>query len=282
MVDVFPPDPFREHCRRVDAVATIAEPPTQWVQLRERFTAFLELDKTQPMRTRLTDAVINGSPDADIAALRAGAYAEQLDPQPAAMVTNAVKRGVVARMREVYAEVAAQNYARVAEAFNTAAGKFTAAAALVDVEASGSDMVDQPDKARKAWLDSERYAHQLTGLAATLETAAQLAGVKVRDDGARLALTVDPGDAHRRRCWEAWGADGRCGRWSALAALGVTIRAWPTDQLNTFEPYREPAPLERRVKSTGPPGIYEEYFVDPEDPDYQPRERVKPPPILAR
>jgi hypothetical protein len=70
---------------------------------------------------------------------------------------------------------------------------------MVDVEASGSDMVDQPDKARKAWLDAERDAAQLTKLAATLEAAAHLAGVHISDESGRLALCCDPAGKYRRR-----------------------------------------------------------------------------------
>jgi hypothetical protein len=75
----------------------------------------------------------------------------------------------------------------------------------------------------------------------------------------------DPRDLHRRRAWEAWqgGKGRRCGRWSALVALGVRIRA---AELDRFAPYRAPAPKEYRIR----PGSetthgHQMCWFDPED-----------------
>src|SRR5262249_48175289 len=131
-------------------------------------------------------------------------------------------------MRDVICagDVATENYAKVAEIFDAAASQFTACAKQVDVEASGESMVDQPDKARKAWLDARKYAHRLGKLLPSLHAAAQLAGIPEsagRDAGPRgasrrdavlIALSVNVTDQHRRRVWEAWESTGGCGRWS--------------------------------------------------------------------
>jgi hypothetical protein len=95
-------------------------------------------------------------------------------------------------------------------------------------------------------------------------------------------LAVDPHSLHRRRVWEAFGSgkDRRCGRWSALLALGVTIRAWPADTLKTeFAAYQQPAPLRQTTRSTGVRGVWEDVVVDPEDSGYQ---EPEPEPVAPR
>jgi hypothetical protein len=77
----------------------------------------------------------------------------------------------------------------------------------------------------------------------------------------------------------------RCGHWSALLALGVTIRAWPADQLDSFEIYRTQMPLQRKIKpATGDPLFSNQtYLADPEDNPQTPEpEPVKPRRALAR
>jgi hypothetical protein len=77
-----------------------------------------------------------------------------------------------------------------------------------------------------------------------------------------LALTVDPSSLHRRKVWECWETtEGRCGRWSALAALGARLRA---ADLDGFEAYRRPKPMEVKQIRVGP-GIWQVLQVDPED-----------------
>ena len=98
-----------------------------------------------------------------------------------------------------------------------------------------------------------------------------------------LALIADPRDAHRRRVWEAFRVTGgRTGRWGALVKLGVTLRAWPADELDAFEPYREPKRLETKMFPVAgePFGTYQRVVIDPEDADEpQPEvEAVEPKP----
>lgn len=285
MSNPFRPDPLTEHCRLVEAVADAGvAPPDAWLHLRDRLTGFLGWGDA-PMRARLVAAIVDGDPDADIAALRASAFAEL---QTAPKVISAVRTAVAARLRETYAAAALDNYGKVATVFDGWATKFATTAAAVDVETPGSEMVDQPDKAREAWLDAERAAHHLTKTMGTLHTAARLAGVPESGprgiggkDAVLLPLCANPTDQHRCAVWEAWtNIEGRCGRWSALHAAGVPIRAMPADQIGSFEPYREPKPLREGWISIAPMGTYERAIVDPEDP--QPAEPKPAPARLGR
>jgi hypothetical protein len=130
----------------------------------------------------------------------------------------------------------------VAKAFDTAATKFTAAAKECDPEADSDAVVGQPDSVRQGRLDSTLHAVELDRLTPVLQAAAELCGIYTgRDDTWLLPLLIDTTGLHRRRVWEAWRSAGeRCGRWSALAALGARIRA---ADLEGFELYREPKPL---------------------------------------
>ncbi len=122
----------------------------------------------------------------------------------------------------------------------------------------------------QAWSAAQQHAHRLNEHLGVLAAAASLAGVRVQtsDTSALIALSCDPGDAHRRRTWEASNSKGgRCGHWSGLHALGVTLRAWPADQLGTFTPYPEPKPLEHRQTPVAP-GVTRETVVDPHDEGY--------------
>jgi hypothetical protein len=83
----------------------------------------------------------------------------------------------------------------------------------------------------------------------------------------------DPADKHRRVVWQAWAAQGRTGRWGALHALGVAIRALPN--LAGLKTYRTPAPMQTRTVSVGQ-GMSTETAWDPEDSDYREPEPVKP------
>ena len=75
------------------------------------------------------------------------------------------------------------------------------------------------------------------------------------------SLTVDANGLHRRRVWEAFEeTGGRTGRWGALRALGARIRA---ADLDSYEPYRKPKPMEVKQIRHGI-GV-RQILVDPED-----------------
>jgi hypothetical protein len=134
--------------------------------------------------------------------------------------------------------------------FDWVTTKFSVNAAKGDPEADGESIVGQPDAVRTGWLDAHRFAAEIDRLVVPLVAAGDLCGVRLprRDgDAVLLPMVCDPNDLHRRCVWEARGCNGsRCRHWSALVALGVTIRAWPADQLAEFQPYRQPKPLVSR------------------------------------
>lgn len=116
--------------------------------------------------------------------------------------------------------------------------KFAAAAKQCDPELAADSIVGQPDPVR--------------ALVPTVVAAAQLAGVEfprraLAANTVLIPLLVDTDGQHRRKLWTAWKTGGdRCGRWSALAQLGASIRSWAADRLDEFEPYRTLLPLQRK------------------------------------
>jgi hypothetical protein len=136
-------DPLAQHLHLVDAISSIAPPPPQWTELRERwdeFTAFTDV----PMREKLVAAVLAGA--GDIPMLRALANAEAA-PERSDIVI-AVRAEVYPRLIQAYSEVGRSNYTLVGEQFDAAATEFTAAAKKCDPEASSDAIVGQPDSVR--------------------------------------------------------------------------------------------------------------------------------------
>jgi hypothetical protein len=227
--------------------------------------------------------VVNGGDD-DVPVLTALAVAESIELGQRATVTVAVRRAVLARLIEFYSKVAASNYAKVAKKFDGVAANFTDVAGCCDPEGDAASMVEAPDETRASWLNAAIFANKLDRVVPIVRAAASLANVPSsahRDlgvaDACLLPLVCDPGELHRRRVWEAFATKGRCGRWSALTALGATIRAWPATELDSFQPYSQPRPLERRVRPAGD-GFhsFEEFAYALEDTPQQEPQPVKP------
>ena len=212
-------------------------------------------------RSDSVDAVIAGIEDT--ASLRAQALAEASALPPAHVTVEAsVKTAVLARLRDIYAPVARPNYERLAAGFDETAHKFTAAAAVIDPEESAEALVHAPEKLRKSWSAAEQLAHQLSEQSTGLAAAANLCGIPTAAQEALIALTVDAAGLHRRRVWEAWNTTGtRTKRWGALVALGARIRA---ADLDGFEPYRQPMPMETKQILVARGAVRFEQ-VDPED-----------------
>jgi hypothetical protein len=264
-------DPFTDHLDLVRAVTDAGiPPPQQWTETLARFDAFTALQF--PIRQRLADAITNGGTD-DVALLKAAAAGEEIGAagnQTTAYVENQVLR----RLREIYADVAADNYTAIAAQFDKAATKFTELAATCDVEGDAASMLAAPDKVRKAFLDAESFANQINRLLPALAASATLArGVDVflGNQLIMLPLCVNV-DGHKRRdIWTAWDhTTGRTARWGALVRIGVPIQARALDQ--PLAEYRRPLPLERRQRQVPgqPRGIIEQYMYDPEDEQPEP------------
>lgn len=254
-------DPTRDHLAAVDLLAAAGiDPPADWAALRQRSTD----DTTETCQDRLTRAVLDGDRTADMTALRAGALAESLaTPQARAQVNNALRAAVGRRLRDLYQPHAAANYEQLADRFDAAAAEFTTAAALIDPETDAAAIVSAAAKVRAAWTDAELAALKLDALMPALAAAAQLCGISTTRPEALLALVCDPADHHRRQVWEAFNTSGgRGGRWAALTAAGISIRAHRP--IATLEPYRTPQPLEERWEQTDR-GMHQRRMVDPED-----------------
>ena len=90
-------DPYTEHVKNVKALAAVGiSPPAEWTAMHQRLTDYLGLNT--PVRAQLIDAIGEGK--GDIAALRAGAYAEAaVSPQ----TNKAVVSGVHNKLLQVYA-----------------------------------------------------------------------------------------------------------------------------------------------------------------------------------
>ncbi len=266
-------------------------------QLRQRLKAFQRMTEGNAMRERLAEAVISDDPEADRELLWACTLAEaSANPPLVADLRDFVRLRINRQIRATYDAVAAPTYRAIAAQFDKAAQALTTAAAVVDVEATAEAVVGGTDKARKAWQDAAAAVAELNRLAQPLKAAAVLAQVCDDDADNDLALCCDPGDAHRRHVWAAWEtelrqaqaertarnggpftlapppAPSRTGRWGALLALGVTLRACPPD---AFTPYRRPAPLIERTVHVDGRNLRE--VLDPEDPGYEPPEQQPKP-----
>ena len=274
------PDKFRHHRELVGIVTAAGVPaPARWTELSDRLDAYIALDNSAA--DALAAAVVNPTKTTDLPLLRAIALAElNAGPQQLAQLNTAVVAQVEAGMLTAWAEVARENYNTIAGKFNGAAADFHAAAQAVDVEADAAAMVAADDTTRQAWLNAAVAAASLTALVPPLIACAQLDGVRVDaaderiaqawwqapiDDAATFALTVDAGELHRRRAWEAFDTEGgRTGRWGPLVALGARLRA---ADLDSYTPYRRPAPLIHRQRQIAgrPIGYVENVVSDPED-----------------
>lgn len=235
-------DPITEFLDNINTVtAAGAKLPEEFTVLRARLKSFTELET--PCRDRLRDEIINPTSGADLDMLRAAALIET--EMKAHKLNGAVRHWVYQRLRDINAAVAADNYALLAKRFDKLAADFTAATTTVDVEADPATLISAPDRERKTWIEAELLAQQLTEAVPGLRAAAMLAGIAdVRGD-AVLALVADPPDAlSGLQTWTAWFSKGRCGRWAALIAAGIKIRAAKLDE---FKPYT------RTVDDTGAP-----------------------------
>jgi hypothetical protein len=255
---------FHRHLADVEILAANGVPaPPEWVQLRESFTRYTELANSAA--DKLAAEVIAPS-GADVAELRALALAEESATSvDDAAVSDVVRARVHSAMVELYAPHADRAYRAVAASFDAAADKFTRAAKAVDVLADPATLVTGSSTAREAWFAAPVLAGELDDALVVLAAAGRLAGLPAADDEIEILipLTVDnAGKLHRRRLWEGWAATGRCGRWSALHALGGTIRA--ASRPAKLTPLAPPRPLQMRWVQ-GTLGGGEKLIIDPED-----------------
>ena len=254
---------FADH---VDAVQRLADagiaPPKAWSDLLRRYQEFAEMTPGGCAQ-RIVDAVLTGKQTADMPMQYVLAIAEaDATPTAIAAVRNRVQSAVLAQLRGAYASAAAANYTKAAALFNAAATTFTASAEAVDVEAVAEEVLNTHDEQRQAWAAAPVQARELDQLLEVLALAAELAGHHIVNDS-QYTLVVDDAGVPRREAWAAWDTNaGRCGRWSALLAVGCQLRTHP--DLDTFAPAPRPAPMEERWV-TESRGVFIRELVDPEE-----------------
>lgn len=271
---MFELEPFDRHVKMVTTVAAVVEPPTEWRELLRRFAAFVDMSGTAA--ERLCAAVVAGDDDA-VFMLRTLALAEaagEKQPQVVASLVNQVRSAVFDRLQAVYSEHADNIYAAVADGFDSIAAKFTTAAKQADPEAAAEEIVTAAAKARTAWSEAPMLAAQLDGTLPALDAAARLCGATGPDALTLLPLTIDPEGHHRRVTWEAFKSTGRAGRWSAVVAAGIPIRA--ARDPRSVEPYRLCRDYVERTETVD--GTTRVIWDDPEDPGYKEPE----PPFVYR
>lgn len=262
-------DPYWAHIDAVNALAAHGiDAPAEWIELHGRFTRFAATEK--PCAARLAAEIVSPT-GADIELLRAAALAEETATSvDEATVQGAVRSAVTAELVSLYAPLVGKAYKAVAEEFNSTAKRFTDVARVADPELPSDSIVRSDERTRNAWLSGAALAQELDRLTDVVARAAALIGATGVDDSYNddrdlllLPLVCDPGKLHRRRVWEAWIATGTCGRWAALARLGVKLRAHPHPE--RLERYRAPMPMEGRWVR-GPQGQPQIQHIDPEDP----------------
>ncbi|MEX5259581.1 hypothetical protein [Kocuria sp. CPCC 205263] len=225
------------------------------------WSAYQQVDRN--LAPLVAEAVLSDSKDLQTFHVLALAAANAGTVQDAT-VRNAVADVIYTEAFKAYREVAAEVYEAAAATFNDAAQKFTKAASLVDPETDASAVVKMTQKDRAAWMDAQQHAATLDQSLTVLTDAANLAGWAGATPDRVIPLATNPGDAHRRRVYEAFSkTEGNCRRWSALLALGVEIVA-PTD-LDDMRAYRAPRPMEIKQVHNGY-GIRQVEW-DPEDPE---------------
>jgi hypothetical protein len=257
-------DRYYDHTQLLGALLDANLPaPEAWSELRLRYENFLALQ--YPVLEKLISAVVNGDND-DVGGLRALAMAEQF-AQSGGQPAEALRVAVTTKLREIYADVAADNYQAIAKKYNDAAQRFTDAANLVDVEADASSMLTAPDKSRKAYLDAESYSNAISRLVPALAASATLlTGIDfaLSNEMILLPLCINTTNQHRRRAWEGWNTKGtRTNRWGALHRNGIQIVANPDPA--SITDYALPRPFIQHREPTRERGVYEISIVDPED-----------------
>ena len=254
---------IHEHRARVARIAEHGGTvPTAYRKAEQRWDRWIELSTASPMDA-LTAAYADGADDDTLATLRAAALMTETATAPQlATVRNSVAPAAYSALRAAYAPQAVKNYTKLAEQYNSTAAEFVRLAAVIDPESDARKLVSADEDTRRAWLEAEMIAGKLDALTSILADAAILAGTNVNGKPAMIGLLTDPRTAHRRRVWEAWNSNGRCGKWSALIALDVDLRAADLDE---HTPYREPRPLEvQHIR--GNIGV-RSVTIDPEDDD---------------
>lgn len=236
--------------------------PDGYEALKARLADYTRI--ATPVRDRLVAAILDGTGD-DIAALRATAGGERAARDLDQDVDNAVR----ARLRELAATVAAENYELLAKSFTATAEKMVAAFAKVDPDLSADEVVRLSPADVKTWNLGRDLSDQLTAQVDGLVAAAVLANIPDPREGrtaaslsdfemdkVEIGLVLATAGQHRRQAWRAWlggldpvhdsytKSDVRRRQWSAVFKAGIPIQAVELDQ---YQAYKLPPQAVSRV-----------------------------------
>lgn len=233
---MFETDIYQDH---VDAVSFVrangGTVSKKWVEIDSRYDAF-RYRQSSPIDD-LYDAIISGADEAtlnrkysDVVADTVASVdgsAKYVAGTAESVIKNTIRRRIAAALIQEYATTAEANIKVIADQFDTEYARFLELASAIDPETPPERLVGQPMEVQTAWLESAEVSARLDTLLRALKAAVGLAGIRNLDNDAEISL-VAPTDAvgmHKRAVWDAWKTDGRCGRWSALAAADIEIRA---------------------------------------------------------
>ncbi|PPJ03334.1 hypothetical protein C5E51_28090 [Nocardia nova] len=233
---MFETDIYQEH---LDAVAIVrAQGGTvskKWTEIDSRYEAF-QYRQSSPIDD-LYDAIVSGADEAtlnrkysDVVADTVASVdgtAKYVSGTAESVIKGEVRRRIAVALIKEYATTAEANIQTIADQFDTAYARFLELASAIDPETPPERLVGQPMEVQTAWLESAEVSARLETLLRALKAAVGLAGVHNLNNDAEVSL-VAPTDAvgmHKRAVWDAWNTDGRCGRWSALAAADIEVRA---------------------------------------------------------
>jgi len=233
---------YGNHIESVEMVASAGgQIPAEWTRIREAYETKYEY-RQDDFTFRLVEAIVDAeSSDTDVSELRAITLADAVSSVQGTQGGNAygtasglldetVRRSIAGKLINVYNKVADANLRVVAKAFDIEWNRFTELAVKVDPEIVSDKLVGRPMDIQTAWLEIAEVSKRLDILLSVLGEAYNLASTVARivNDDSRLGLVLAPTAVgkERKAVWDAWSATGnRCGRWSALLALGETVKA---------------------------------------------------------
>jgi hypothetical protein len=246
-------DRFVAHASAISAIAGVegVQIPPGWFELRNRFSDYV--DAPDSALDRLIHEVLHPNGGGPVSILKSAAISSEAATATAeAAVGDRVREAVLCELENMYAQNAERNYKLLAKRYNQAADQFTRASRACDLERDGNTLVGESPETMATWsavpglvADLEQARHHMLAAASLCDgIPADVAFVTGATDFPtmefQIALSMDPGKAHRRRVWESWASQaGRSRGWHQLVQLGVKLRA---PDVPRVQPYKQPEP----------------------------------------
>lgn len=257
--------------RHVDDVHLLIEAgipaPKPWVELAARWNAQSEPLPDDTAVAAYAQAILTGAGDpAALRPIALGELAATQTPTVPAQLRNAVEHLVGAKLAELYQPAAEKNYQQAKKLWDTAAALFTDTDRVCGgADRPGDEIVGDTDIVRRAWTDAALvHAPTLERLAPAVLAAATLCGAQPTAPPSIIPILVNTAGCHRRLLHQAWAAQNRTGRWSAVLAAGGTLEAHPNPaSLPEYAAPAEPRETWQRV-----PGGHRRVMVDDAEVEY--------------